>query len=72
VTETLDDFVAEANINKNDFIKVDIEGAEYLFFKGAKKVLTELKPKILFESYEGHCKSVRFSRYRCNWYSFKI
>ena len=61
MTETLDDFFISENIQRVDFIKVDIEGAEYLFFKGAKNVLSKHKPRILFESNEMHCKSFQNS-----------
>ncbi len=38
-TETLDDFVRKKEINRMDFVKIDIEGAELLFFKVAKESL---------------------------------
>ncbi len=42
----LDDVV---HANKVDFIKVDVEGAEPLVFKGAENVLRNWRPQILFE-----------------------
>ena len=32
-----------------DFIKIDVEGAEYLVLKGAKKILQQCSPVIIFE-----------------------
>ena len=58
-----DQFVVENNITKIDFIKVDIEGAELLFFEGAKKTLRNFKPKIIFEAYEPFCKRFNYSIY---------
>lgn len=47
---TLDDFVREHNI-KVGFIKVDIEGFEMEFLKGAKKTITAQKPAMLISVY---------------------
>lgn len=46
---SLDSFVNEHNIEKMDFVKCDIEGAEMLFFKGAVGVLSKNKPVIICE-----------------------
>jgi FkbM family methyltransferase len=48
----LDDFIQENNISKIDFIKIDVEGAELLSFRGAFKLLSEIKPIIITECYE--------------------
>jgi len=45
-TITIDDFVSENSLNKVDFIKADIEGAERLMLEGAKKTLKEYSPKL--------------------------
>ncbi len=48
---TLDDFTASNNINKIDFIKADIEGAERYMLLGATNVLKELAPKLAICTY---------------------
>lgn len=50
VTETLDSFYALHGGNDPQFIKVDIEGGECSFFRGAEQTLRKSKPTILFES----------------------
>jgi FkbM family methyltransferase len=47
--EVLDRFVEINNINKIDFIKCDIEGAELFALLGAKKSIIDFKPKIFIE-----------------------
>ena len=32
-----------------DFIKIDVEGAEFMVMQGAKRILEQYKPKIIFE-----------------------
>ena len=44
---TLDTYVKEKSLQKIDFIKCDVEGAEMLVMRGAKNVLTSAKPPIL-------------------------
>ena len=48
---TLDEWVEHNNINKIDFIKADIEGAERLLLKGAQKTLNEYAPKLALCTY---------------------
>lgn len=46
---TLDTFVRERLLDRVDFIKCDVEGAELLVFKGAREVLESFHPPILLE-----------------------
>ena len=45
-TITLDEFVKRDNIERVDFIKADIEGAERHMLNGAKNILREFAPKL--------------------------
>lgn len=47
--DTVDDYVARHNLNRLDFIKIDVEGAEHLVFKGALKTLKQHQPIVIFE-----------------------
>lgn len=48
---SLDDFVEDFGVQKLDFIKIDVEGAEHLVFEGAKNLLLNTKKiNILFEA----------------------
>jgi FkbM family methyltransferase len=48
--KTLDSYLEEKNIKRVDFIKVDIEGAEMMFLKGAEKIFEqEIAPVIYME-----------------------
>jgi len=42
--KVLDDYVIENRIEKIGFIKIDVEGAEYLVLKGAENVLKNILP----------------------------
>ncbi len=48
---SLDSFVEENNLQKIDFIKADIEGAERDLLLGAKNVLKTMAPKIILCTY---------------------
>lgn len=48
---TLDDFIESNAINKVDFIKSDIEGAERDMLKGAKNILRRFAPKLSICTY---------------------
>jgi FkbM family methyltransferase len=46
----LDDYVSENRIDRIDFLKIDVEGAELEVFRGARMVLEKIQPNIiLFE-----------------------
>jgi FkbM family methyltransferase len=42
---TIDEFVKEQQLTKVDFIKIDVEGAEYDALKGAAETFKKFKPK---------------------------
>ena len=46
---SLDEFVLEKNIDKVDFIKIDVEGHEYQVLTGAIETIKEFSPVIIFE-----------------------
>lgn len=56
ILATLDSYVLKHKINQVDFIKCDVEGAEYLAFQGAKKTLQKCKPILFFEAIDNHTK----------------
>lgn len=49
---TLDSIVEELNIEP-DFVKIDVEGFEYLVLSGASRVLSQFRPRIVLEANPG-------------------
>ena len=47
-SKTLDQVIIN-NVKRLDFIKCNIDGSEFFFIEGAKKVIKKFKPKILIE-----------------------
>jgi FkbM family methyltransferase len=47
--DTIDNFVAENSIGKLDFIKCDVEGAEFMVYKGGAATIEKYKPVIFSE-----------------------
>ena len=45
--ETLDNYSVMHNIEKIDFVKIDVEGAEMLVLRGMKKILSNKSPPVL-------------------------
>ncbi|MCQ2562660.1 MAG: FkbM family methyltransferase [Alphaproteobacteria bacterium] len=71
---SLDDFIAKNPINIG-LIKVDIEGAESDFIKGAEKTIKTQKPVILLSIYHNAYDFFELKRIIENWnlgYKFKI
>lgn len=48
-TDLLDHVLETASVESVDFIKIDVEGAEFLVLKGAVNCLKKCKPTIVFE-----------------------
>lgn len=46
--KTLDSYLIECNIKQVNFVKIDIEGAELMFLKGAKKLFEQEKLPVIF------------------------
>ena len=44
--KTLDSYLAEKSVGEVDFVKVDIEGAELMFLKGASRLFAQERPPI--------------------------
>ena len=57
-TVSLDDYIEERGINKIRLVKIDVEGHELDVFQGARRLLTNLRPILLFE-----CESRHLRRY---------
>lgn len=51
VTLTVDDLVDQRGLDRVDFIKMDIEGAELAALRGAEKVLRRFRPKLAISAY---------------------
>ena len=51
LTTTIDDTVEQHLLDRLDFIKMDIEGAEIHALKGAEKSLTKFHPKLAISLY---------------------
>ena len=47
--KTVDSYCSERGMTRLDFMKVDVEGAEHLVFRGAEKTLELMRPAIIFE-----------------------
>ena len=57
----LDDYVIGNKITEVDFIKMDVEGAEYLVLKGAENVVKQYSPVIMLELYKPHTEYFGYS-----------
>ncbi|MEM2233259.1 MAG: FkbM family methyltransferase [Nitrososphaerota archaeon] len=48
-TATLDEIVRRQGLNRVDFVKIDVEGAELRVIEGCEELLAEFKPLLLVE-----------------------
>lgn len=58
---TLDAFCAAHEVERVDFIKMDIEGAELLALRGAVEVISADRPSLLLEIEESHTSNYGYS-----------
>lgn len=49
ITKTLDNALAEKQVSKVDFIKIDVDGNEFEVLQGSRGTLEQHKPKVLIE-----------------------
>lgn len=49
VAQTLDSYVEQHNLDRVDFIKLDVDGHEYEVLQGARGMLEKLRPSIMLE-----------------------
>ena len=59
--QKLDDYVTANKIRDVNFMKIDVEGAEYLVLKGAENVLKQYSPVIMLEIYKPHTEYFGYS-----------
>lgn len=62
-TISIDDFVNRNEIQRVDFIKMDIEGAEYASLKGAEQTIRKFKPKLAIAIYHSMDDFVNIPRW---------
>ncbi|HEX8196419.1 MAG TPA: FkbM family methyltransferase [Pyrinomonadaceae bacterium] len=62
-TLSIDDLVNSSSLNKLDFIKMDIEGAEPRALQGARKTLEKFKPKLAIAIYHSLDDFVEIPRF---------
>ena len=67
-SKTLDSFVLENNIEKIDFLRMDLEGYEYNVIMSSKSILEKYKPKLLMEIHWtiGTEKTIEFLKFLQN------
>ena len=59
---SLDEYVSEASLDRVDVVKMDVEGAELLVCRGARRMLASLKPAVIvFEACEKWARAVGHS-----------
>jgi FkbM family methyltransferase len=59
---TLDEYVHRARVARIDVMKVDVEGAEWLVFRGGERTFSLAPPRLLvFEACERHAQALGFS-----------
>ncbi len=64
-----DDLLKEMNIERLDFIKIDVEGFEYQVLTGLKESIKRFRPSIVFEYDDNYCKK-RGKKSYIDFYTF--
>jgi hypothetical protein len=60
---TVDEFAKRTNLNRLNFVKIDVEGMEFKVLKGGVEAWKRLKPVLFFEitrEFEAHRKKTIF------------
>lgn len=56
-TAPLDEIVEQLNLDRMDWIKIDVEGAERSVIAGARDCLTRFRPQVIFEAHPVNLKA---------------
>jgi FkbM family methyltransferase len=73
--QRIDDLVASGELERVDFIKFDIEGAELEALKGGVETLKKYRPKLAISLYHKPCdfyEIIEFLSEQCPFYSFYL
>ncbi|OUR98863.1 hypothetical protein A9Q84_05475 [Halobacteriovorax marinus] len=54
VAVTMDEYVKDLGIRRIDFMKIDVQGAEFMLLDGAKSTIAKFSPKIFVELENAH------------------
>ncbi len=59
---SLDDLVSEGQLQPPDYMKIDVEGAEYDVLRGAEKIINEFQPTLFMDTHQraAHQNSIRY------------
>lgn len=60
--DTLDNLALQLNLQRIDFIKVDIEGAELSMLKGARETISRFRPQVMVEMNDDTFKAAGYSK----------
>ena len=60
-TVRLDDYVVDKGIRRLDFIKCDVEGAEFLVFKGGESAIARFRPVVYAEILDRHTQRLGYA-----------
>jgi FkbM family methyltransferase len=70
---TIADFCASRRIEKVDFVKIDVEGAEIEVLKPSKEILSRFKPRVIIEPhYVGGASSIERCREMLTSYGYSV
>lgn len=60
-TVRLDDYVVDKEIKRLDFIKCDVEGAEFLVFRGGALTIDKFRPTVYAEILDQHTQRIGYA-----------
>ena len=68
----LDEMLAEGSLQPPDYMKVDVEGAEFEVLKGARKLLERYRPMLFLDTHQREAHNPTITLLRALGYQFEI